>query len=142
MVGETTIEILKKRLMTEEAVRLKPYVDSVGKLTIGVGRNLTDKGLRMSEVEFMLQNDVEEVIQELHTHLPWTDQLDDARASVLLDMAFNMGIDGLLTFKNTLAAMQRGDYAAAAEGMRHSKWAEQVGNRDVYLIKVMETGEL
>ncbi len=132
--------ILSQMLMKEESVRLKPYRDTVGKLTIGVGRNLDDKGISMSEAMLMLANDVEGVQKELDAALPWWRSLDEVRQLVLADMCFNMGIAGLLTFKNTLAYIQSGNYEQAAKNMLLSKWHDQVGERADKLSQMMRTG--
>jgi lysozyme len=130
-----------EQLIKHEGIRYKPYRDTVGKLTIGVGRNLDDVGLSDDEVQYLLINDIKKVQDQLNQKLPWWSQLNPVRQKVLLDMAFNMGIDGLLGFKNTLGMIQRGDYAGAAQGMLASKWAKQVGKRAERLAKMMETGE-
>ena len=130
-----------EQLKRDEAVRLKPYKDSVGKLTIGTGRNLDDVGITIEENDLMLRNDIERTRRDLFQQLPWTVRLDDARRGVLTNMAFNMGIHGLCAFKNTLGLIQAGKYAEASEEMLRSKWAEQVGARAYRLAKQMETGE-
>ena len=130
---------LRDHLVKEEGYRVKCYTDTVGKTSIGVGRNLTDVGLRPSEVEFLLNNDIDDAVKLLDTRLPWWRKLDDNRQLVLVDMAFNMG-PKLFTFVNTLAAVKRGDYVAAAKGMRQSKWAEQTGARAARLADIMESG--
>jgi lysozyme len=130
-----------EQLIKHEGIRYKPYRDTVGKLTIGVGRNLDDVGLSDDEVQYLLINDIKKVQDQLNQKLPWWSQLNPVRQKVLLDMAFNMGIDGLLGFKNTLGMIQRGDYAGAAQGMLASKWAKKVGKRAERLAKMMETGE-
>lgn len=132
----TIIEQLKR----DEGVRLKPYRDSIGKLTIGVGRNLDDVGITEYEAEQLLQHDVTNAGEALRENLPWFDSLDDARKGVLLNMCFNLGIHGLLTFKNTLSLIQNGHYAAAAAAMLDSKWAAQVGPRAHRLSQQMEQG--
>lgn len=129
------------QLKRDEGLRLKPYRDSVGKLTIGYGRNLDDEGISQQEAEMLLSDDVQAVGNQLHGLLPWTDGLDEARRGVLLNMAFNMGIYGLMQFKNTLGLIQQGDYLGAAVAMRQSKWAEQVGPRAERLAIQMETGQ-
>lgn len=131
---------ISDQLMRDESIRLKPYKDSVGKLTIGVGRNLDDDGISQLEAEVLLQNDIAYASEELRTNLPWTERLDDARRGVLLNMAFNMGIHGLLGFKNMLAAVQVGKYTESANEMLDSKWATQVGARAHRLAQQMETG--
>ena len=120
-------ELLRQDLIRDEGLRLKPYRCTAGKLSIGVGRNLDDVGISKSEAEYMLHNDILNVQIELDRNLPWWRKMSEARQLVLANMAFNMGIQTLLGFKNTLSAMERGDYAAAAVGMGSSKWAVQVG---------------
>lgn len=131
---------ISDQLIRDESIRLRPYKDSVGKLTIGVGRNLDDVGISESEADFMLANDISAVTAQLSSNLPWTEGLDDARRGVLLNMAFNMGIHGLLGFKNMMAAVQVGKYTEAANEMLDSKWATQVGARAHRLAQQMETG--
>ncbi|CBW74474.1 Lysozyme (EC 3.2.1.17) [Mycetohabitans rhizoxinica HKI 454] len=126
-------------LSRDEGRRLKPYLDTAGKTTIGVGRNLTDVGISEGECSLLLENDVMRSIMWLDRHLPWWRSLDAVRQRVIINMAFNMGRK-LLTFANTLAAMQRGDYEAAANGMLASKWATQVGARAQRLASMMRTG--
>jgi lysozyme len=129
------------QLKRDEGVRLKPYRDSVGKLTIGTGRNLDDVGISLEENDLMLRNDIERSRRDLFQHLPWVVCLDDARRGVLLNLTFNMGIGGLCAFRNTLALIQQGQYDKAAEAMLQSKWAEQVGPRAHRLAVQMQTGQ-
>lgn len=93
------------QLDLHEGRRAFPYADTVGKLTIGVGHNLTDNGLSDAAIDFILNEDIEIHWKELIAKLPWVEQLDEVRQRVLLDMAFNLGVPGLLSFKNTLAAV-------------------------------------
>lgn len=134
------LTLMKIELMRDEGVRLRPYRDTVGKLTIGVGRNLDDVGIDEAEAEFLLEQDIARTATTLDAHLPWWQQLDEIRQRVLLNMAFNMGIASLLGFKNTLAAMQAGKYDDAAAGMLSSKWAQQVGPRAQRLAVMMQKG--
>jgi lysozyme len=128
------------RLIAEEGLKLKPYRDTVGKLSIGIGRNLDDVGITEAEARLLLSNDIDRAANEVDAALPWFVGLDAVRQSALIDMAFNMGIAGLLTFTNTLAAIKEGRWADAAAGMLASKWATQVGARAERLAKMMETG--
>ena len=125
------------QLLQDEGLRLRPYKDTVGKLTIGVGRNLDDRGISKAEAMMMLNNDIAAFITDLDNTLPWWNNLDPARQDVLLNMCFNLGLGGLLTFKNTLFMIEQGKYAEAAEAMMKSKWAEQVGARAVRLSNIM-----
>lgn len=140
MMNVFDLPTLVAELKRDEGVRLKPYTDTVGKLTIGVGRNLSDVGITDAESTVLLQNDIQRTVAALDASLPWWRNLNPVRQRVLINMAFNMGMVGLLTFKNTLAAMQSGSYAAAAAGMLASKWATQVGARADRLAEMMRTG--
>lgn len=131
---------LTLELRRDEGVRLKPYRDSVGKLTIGVGRNLDDVGISDVEADTLLGNDINRSVADLDAHLPWWRKLDEVRQRVLANMAFNMGITKLLTFKNTLYHVQAGEYLEAAQGMMSSLWARQVGPRAVRLAQMMRDG--
>lgn len=134
------MQTLVDELKRDEGVRLKPYTDTVGKLSIGVGRNLTDVGISDLECTTLLEGDIARTTAALDKNLTWWRNLDPIRQRVIVNMAFNMGVAGLMTFKNTLAAVQNGDYAAAATGMLQSKWAAQVGARAVRLSNMMRTG--
>lgn len=132
--------LLKMQLVRHEGLRRYPYTDTVGKLTIGVGRNLTDRGLSEGEIQVLLENDILAVEHELVAALPWIATLSEVRLRVLLNMGFNLGVPGLLKFKETLAAVRDGYYALAAERMLQSKWAGQVGRRATELAEMMKTG--
>lgn len=80
----------------------------------GVGRNLTDRAFSDDEIDLMLKNDIKGVEQDLDRRLPWWREMSEARQSVLANMAFNLGIDRLLGFVNTLALMKAKRYDAAA----------------------------
>ncbi|WP_246174058.1 glycoside hydrolase family protein [Paraburkholderia hayleyella] len=132
---------MKAELARDEDRRARIYVDTVGKVSGGIGRNLTDKGFRESEIDLMYVNDIADTEQFLDRNLPWWRNLDDVRQRVVVNMAFNMG-GKLLTFVNALAALQRCDYEAAANGMNDSKWAKQVGARAQRLVNMMRTGRV
>jgi lysozyme len=132
---------LTDQLVRHEGLRLNPYFCTAGKLTIGVGRNLEANGISKAEAYFMLENDIVKIINELDEHLPWWKDLSTARQHVLVDMAFNMGIFGLMKFQKTLEAIKDERYADAAVEMLDSKWAKQVGNRAQALSRAMETDQ-
>jgi len=132
---------LVDQLIRDEGLRLKPYTDTVGKLTIGVGRNLTDRGITQTEAIAMLNRDIDVADLECRANLPWFDTLDVVRQGVLVNMAFNLGISRLLKFVNTLALIKAHDYEAASIQMLQSLWAEQTGNRALRLAQQMRTGE-
>lgn len=128
------------QLLRHEGLRLFPYVDTVGKLTIGVGRNLTDRGVTREEAMSMLAGDIDRCVAELFAALPWFGALDPIRQRVLVDMDFNMGLTHLLGFRHTLSAIETGDYELAAERMLESLWARQVGERAHRLARMMKLG--
>ncbi len=131
---------LRLRIKVEEDLRLKPYVDSAGKMTIGYGRNLTDSGITQLEAADMLENDLQKHISDLYRAYPYVETLDGVRQIVLADMCFNLGIARLSQFVKMWDAVQRGDFVDAAREMLDSKWARQVGQRAVDLAVGMERG--
>ena len=132
---------LKDQLILHEDIRLKPYVDTVGKVTIGVGRNLDDKGISMVTALQMLDEDITEVMRDLENHFPWFLDLDHIRQRVLMDMRFNMGPHRFRGFKRMLAAVEAGNWDKAADEMLSSVWAKQVKMRAVRLAKMMRDGK-
>lgn len=132
-------DILEQQLRNDEGVRYKPYRDSVGKLTIGVGRNLDDVGLRDSEISVLLSNDMAVAETLARTLLPNFDALSDLRKAVVCNMAFNLGMR-LAGFKETLGAIREGRWEDAANNMLDSVWAQQVGLRARRLADDMRQG--
>lgn len=130
---------LKEQLRRDEGFRLKPYRDTVGKLTIGCGRNLDDKGISGAEALMLLDNDIAEVTASLQG-FPWFRALDEVRQGVLVNMGF-MGIGKLLEFRQMIAALEALDYEQAAAEMLDSTWAGQVKGRAIRLAQQMRTGE-
>lgn len=130
---------LRTLLLKHEGLRLFPYEDTVGKLTIGIGHNLTDIGISSDIAEQMFLEDVAKVERRLVT-FEWFNLLDDLRQMVIFDMSFNMGIDGVLGFHQMIAALRVKDYQEAAHQMLESDWAEQVGVRANELANMMLTG--
>lgn len=131
---------LLEQIERHEGRRRFPYRDTVGKLTIGCGRNLTDKGLSDDEIDYLLMNDLRECREDLAT-FPWFVDLDVVRRNVLIDMRLNLGPSGFRKFKGTLAAVATGDYVKASEQMAKSLWAKQVKTRAHRLVRMMATGE-
>lgn len=134
---------ITRLLRGDESEVLHEYKDHLGFSTIGIGR-LIDKrkggGITPEESAYLLANDIARKTAELDKRLPWWMSLDDARRGVLLSMAFQMGVDGLLGFKNTLAMIQTGDYAGAAKGMLNSLWAKQTPERAKRMAEQMRVG--
>lgn len=132
-------EDLIAQLIRHEGLRLWPYTDTVGKLSIGVGRNLTDVGISREEAIELLNNDIDKAVAECATY-PWFTTLDAVRQRVIVDMIFNLGARRFKSFKRLIAAMARGDYEAASVCMLDSMWAEQVGKRALRLAEMMRSG--
>ena len=136
-------ENLIRSLRGEEGEVLTEYKDHLGYSTIGVGR-LIDKrkggGITKEESAYLLNNDIDKIIEQLDNRISWWKTLDEARRGVLVNMAFQMGVDGLLGFKNTLAMIQSGRYSDAAKGMLSSLWAKQTPARAKRMSEQMRTG--
>jgi len=130
----------KAQLKLHEGYKNKLYVDTVGVPTIGVGFNL-DQPVPTAVIDFWYDYVLAEHEKALNIGIPWAKSLDEVRYSVLLNMAYNLGISGLLKFKQTLGAIKRGDYDQAASMMLQSKWASQVKGRAVTLSKMMRSGQ-
>ena len=124
-----------------EGIRLKPYTDTAGKLTIGVGHNLTDDGLTPIQVEIIFQDDLHSTQQNLLAGIPWTANLDEVRAAVMLDLAFNMGMSTLYTFTTFLKLMAAGAYADAGDDLLNTAYATEVGKRAVINANMLRTGQ-
>jgi len=131
---------IEEQLILHEGMRLKPYYCTADKLTIGVGRNLEDRGITEQEARMMLRNDIAE-IGEWVKRFDWYSKLNNVRKKVIIDMVFNLGKRGFLSFQRTIGHIEEGDYTAAADEMLHSRWAEQVGQRAERLSKMMLTGK-
>lgn len=134
---------LTQDIRRDEGIKLSAYLDSVGLWTIGVGRMIDAKahgGITLEEADYLLSNDLKKVEAGLDAKLPWWRNLCDERQDVLVNMAFNLGIDGLLGFTNTLAQIKAGDYLGASKNMVNSKWATQVGGRAARLADQMRRG--
>lgn len=133
--------LLKISLVKHEDKRSKPYRCSAGKLTIGVGRNLDDKGLRDDEIALMLDNDINDALADAMKLVPSFAKLSDGRQRVLVEMAFNLGIARFAKFKKFLAAVDAGDVDRAHAEMLDSAWTTQVGQRAHTLARLWREGD-
>lgn len=152
-------EKLEAELTVDEGKRLKAYKDTVGKWSIGIGRNLDDvgtapltrtkadvlaNGINEAECDQFFDYDIRRTEKDLDRKLSWWRTLDPVRQRVMLNMCFNMGIGdgqhGLTGFVNTLGMIERGEYSRAADAMLQSKWARQVGIRAQRLANMMREG--
>ena len=150
------------KLVVSEGLRLQVYKDTLGIDTIGIGRNLEDRGITKEELEWMdipnidvvyemgiteadavylAENDVQIVEEELVRAHPCVDSLDAVRQLIVIDMAFNMGVPRLNKFKMMWAAIHDEDYPTAAKEMLNSRWANQVKGRATKLANAMHNGE-
>ena len=127
-------------LIRHEGVKLKPYLDTVGKLTIGVGRNLDALGISRATAEQMLDEDIARARAGAEVY-PWFAGLNAARQAVVVDMIFNLGRGGFRKFTRTKKAISNGHFRIAALEMQDSRWYRQVGTRGVRLAKMMRTGK-
>jgi len=138
------MQLVKNMLIVDEGLRLKPYKDTVGKLTIGVGRNLDDVGISKDEALYLLENDIQRAIQDatdIFGAENWL-SLDEIRQAVILDMLFNLGKPRFLTFRKFIQAIKEKNFSKAAFEMFNSRWARQVGRRAERLAYMMRTGKI
>ncbi|HBO83133.1 MULTISPECIES: glycoside hydrolase family protein [unclassified Cupriavidus] len=142
---------LKAQLAVDEGTRRRRYRDSRGFWTIGRGHNidadphypytLADEPLNDAQIDGLEDRDIAAAVGALDQYANWWRAMEEPRQRVICNMCFNMGWGKLAGFVNTLQAMHFANYAAAAQGMRTSLWASQVGDRAERLAKIMETGE-
>jgi len=133
-------KLLAQELERDERRVKTVYLDSRGITTVGIGRNLKDRGLSDDEIDYLLANDIKLVEADLDRNVPWWRNLSEARQRVLANMCFNMGITRLMGFKKMLAAALASDYHEAAAQMLDSTWATQVGKRATRLADMMQEG--
>ena len=155
-------EHLLKELVKHEGLRLQVYQDTLGIDTIGIGRNLEDRGISKEELDeldiptidhvytygiteadamILAENDVQIVEEELLRAHPCVEDLDAVRQLVLVDMAFNMGVPRLCKFKKMWNAVHENKFDVASKEMLDSRWANQVKSRAVKLANAMHNGE-
>jgi len=138
------IELATDQIKQDEGLVLHSYADTLGYATIGYGRLVDQRkggGISEDEALYLLKNDVNARLNVLENAIDFFARLDDARKAVLLNMSFQLGITGLLKFKNTLAKIEMGDYDGAADNMLKSLWARQTTNRAGRLAEQMRTGQ-
>lgn len=136
---ENVISGASRLIQIHEGLRLKPYKDTTGHLSIGYGRNLDSNGLRFKEALFLLNNDLEEAYSQLLKY-EWFKDLSHNRKITLVDMMFNLGPHRFSTFKKMLKALRKGDFDEVSKEMLASKWASQVGKRSQTLADLMKNG--
>ena len=132
--------LLRAELIRDEGKRLKPYRCTEGFLTIGVGRNLEANGISEATARQMLEEDIADREAGLDRNAPWWRSLSDARQRALVNMAFQLGVTGLMEFKNTLAALQIGSYERAYREALDSEWAKQTPERAERVARMLREG--
>lgn len=137
---EELLQFCMPLIAKAEDYRQFPYPDTTGHLTVGYGHNLNMKGISRAIADLILKEDIEEAIAGCVKEIPFLHELNEARQYVLVNMAFNMGIGGLCSFKKMLAALQEARYQDAAQEIANSLEAKQVPSRIFPLIKIIETG--
>ena len=126
------------QLIKHEGLQLKPYHCPAGKLTIGVGRNLEDKGISKKEAMILLENDINQCLKDLKTIFQTFDQLPEPVQQVLVDMRFNLGFKGFRSFTKMIMAVKDRNFNLAAQEMKDSHWYSQVGQRAETLVTMMK----
>lgn len=125
-----------------EGIRLKPYTDSLGHITIGWGRNLDTAGITREEADYLFVNDVTRATNAaMRVYGDRFGDLAPARQAALIAMAYQLGEAGLAGFKNMLAFMRSGDFRRAAEEAMESRWATQTLRRAHETATMIETGK-
>jgi lysozyme len=137
-------EKLVKSIKENEGLSLTVYDCPAGKKTIGYGRNLEDRGISENEANLLLQNDISNIKYELTNHFSKQDfhfhTLPNHVQNVLIEMAFQMGVNGLLKFKKTIMYIKYRDFKNASIEMLDSKWAKQTPKRAEKLSNLMKGG--
>ncbi len=133
---------LRALLLKHEGFKQFLYTDSRGVPSLGIGRNVRDRGVTMEEALVLLDDDLIYFTHKLDTLFPWYANLSPNRQVALVDMAFNLGVNGLMLFRHMLESLAAGRYDMAANAMLSSAWAAQVEGRAVELAEIIRTGEL
>ena len=151
---------LVKMIAIHEGIVLNVYQDHLGIDTVGIGRNLEDRGITDGELSYinktmddiydsglteeeayyLCMNDIAIVEKELLENKPIVNQLNAVRQMVLVDMSFNMGVPRLMKFVKMWGAIEVGDFYEASDQMMDSRWATQVGRRSNGLAEMMKLG--
>ena len=136
--------LIQRLLRRDEGFRRAAYYDHLGFLTIGIGRLIDARrggGITEEEALYLLDNDIRSRLSALDAEIPWWKNLDEVRRAVLLSMSFQLGVDGLLSFRATLRAVREKRYGDAADLMLLSKWAQQTPLRAHRLSDAMRSGD-
>ena len=123
---------VKEMLIRHEGTMCTLYQCTEDKWTIGVGRNLTDRGITEEEAMYLLDNDIKRVMNQLDEYWTVWRSFEKRGQMVCLDMCFQMGIKGFMGFRRTRALMEMGMWLEASEELLDSKYAIQTANRANY----------
>lgn len=138
--GRQFVKRLMEDLARDEGFRQFPYTCTAGALTVAYGRNLDAKGISRAEADILLRNDIVDAQADLERVFPVASRLSDNRYRALVNMMFNLGAERFMQFRKMRAAIERGDFEAAADEMVDSRWARQVGARAERLEDLMRRG--
>lgn len=143
---------LRDQLVRHEGgCKTTPYMDCCGKrrvecacaipghLTIGVGHNLDVNPIDADLLMSLFDRKRMAVENEVLSEFPWAKDLHEPRYAVIVNMAYNMGVGGVMEFHRMIDAIGQQDWARAAAEMRNSTWYRQVGARGEELARQMET---
>lgn len=131
--------IVLAQLRRHEDMKLKPYTDTEGNLTIGIGTNL-DAGITPDEAVYLCTNRIKASDHELWMNFHWYADLSGDRKYALVNMCFNLGLPRFKSFKKMIAALERDDFRSAAKEALDSKWARQVGHRAIEIAEMIRVG--
>lgn len=137
------LDDIRRDIQRDEGCVLHAYEDSRGFVTIGYGRLIDPRrggGITLREAEMLLDHDIEKAMLGLDSKLPWWRELSEMRQRALVNMAFQLGINGLLGFKKMLAALEVGRYADAASEALDSRWSKQTGRRARRVAEMLRYG--
>jgi lysozyme len=134
------MEDIKQWIKKHEGLKLEPYLDSLGNLTIGVGRCLSLNGISKEEAEYLLENDIREAIRGLQQYSWYVVQPAGVQMA-LINMCFNLGLPKLLGFRKMIKGLIDRDYEVAAAEALDSRWALQVKGRSEAVADKIRAGK-
>lgn len=145
-----------QRLAFHEGCSLMPYQDHLGYWTIGIGRcyeknpitpdeekvigSCWKQGITKNGAYYLLRNDIKKTIRELRQKVPFFNELSDERQYALLDMGFQLGVDGLLLFRKMMSALGVGNWEEAKRQCLDSKYARQTPKRANRIANCLASG--
>lgn len=136
-------EAIRDQIKRHEGLVLHAYEDHLGYLTIGYGRLIDERrggGISQAEADQLLTNDIARVIADLEQRIDYLHRLPEPVQHALINMGFQLGINGLMGFKKMLTAIEAGDYERAASEALDSRWAEQTPGRAKEIANLIASG--